>query len=103
MSKLPRGVARSNKKKMSSDVKNLDLKPTSPIRHKASLAEETQEELTERILKELEADERRRLSESQIKEALTGDPTVSASVPEPKRPFWRSVLRGIIREEPADT
>ena len=33
-----------------------------------------------RILKELEADERRRLSESQIKEALTGDPTVSASV-----------------------
>ena len=56
-----------------------------------------------RILKELEADERRRLSESQIKEALTGDPTVSASVPEPKRPFWRSVLSGIIREEPADT
>ena len=45
---------RSNKKKMSSDVKNLDMKPTSAIRHKSSLAEETQEELTERILKELE-------------------------------------------------
>ena len=56
-----------------------------------------------RILKELEADERRRLSEGQIKEALTGDPTVSASIPEPKQPFWRSVLSGIIREEPADT
>jgi len=52
-----------------------------------------------RILKELEADERRRLSESQIKEALTGDPKVSASVPEPKKPFWKSVLSGITREE----
>ena len=49
---------RSNKKKMSSDVKNLEMKPTSPIRHKASLAEETQEELTERILKELEEQNR---------------------------------------------
>ena len=55
-----------------------------------------------RILRELEADERRRLSEGQIKEALTGDPTVTASVPEPKQPFWRSVLSGIIREEPAE-
>lgn len=45
---------RSNKKKMSSEMKNLEMKPTSSIRHKISLAEETQEELTERILKELE-------------------------------------------------
>ena len=35
-------------------MKNLEKKPTSAIRHKISLAEETQEELTERILKELE-------------------------------------------------
>lgn len=35
-------------------MKNLEKKPTMSIRHKASLAEETQEELTERILKELE-------------------------------------------------
>lgn len=45
---------RSNKKKMSSEMKNLEMKPTASIRHKISLAEETQEELTERILKELE-------------------------------------------------
>ena len=45
---------RANKKKVSSEMKNLEKKPTSAIRHKISLAEETQEELTERILKELE-------------------------------------------------
>lgn len=45
---------RANKKKVSSELKNLEKKPTSAIRHKISLAEETQEELTERILKELE-------------------------------------------------
>ena len=45
---------RSNKKKMSSEMKNIDMKPTAAIRRKASLADETQEELTERILKELE-------------------------------------------------
>ena len=45
---------RANKKKVSSEMKNLDMKPTSAIRHKISLAEETQEELTERLLKELE-------------------------------------------------
>lgn len=45
---------RSNKKKMSSEMKTLDMKPTASIRRKSSLAEETQEELTERILKELE-------------------------------------------------
>ena len=56
--KVDEAEDRSNKKKMSSDVKNLDMKPTSPIRHKASLAEETQEELTERILKELEEQNR---------------------------------------------
>ena len=58
-----------------------------------------------RILKELEADERRRLSEGQIKEALTGDPSVSvpvtasASAAEPKTPFWKSILSGITRED----
>lgn len=52
--KVDESEDRANKKKMSSDVKNLDMKPTSALRHKASLAEETQEELTERILKELE-------------------------------------------------
>ena len=45
---------RSNKKKMSSEMKNLEMKPTASIRHKIALGEETQEELTERILKELE-------------------------------------------------
>lgn len=45
---------RANKKKMSSEMKNLEMKPTASIRRKSSLAEETQEELTERILKELE-------------------------------------------------
>ena len=44
----------ANKKKVSSELKNLEKKPTMAIRRKASLAEETQEELTERILKELE-------------------------------------------------
>ena len=73
----------------------------SPISRLAGKIGKKREE--NRILKELEADERRRLSEGQIKEALTGDPTVSASAPEPKQPFWRSVLSGIIREEPADT
>lgn len=73
----------------------------SPISRLAGKIGKKREE--NRILRELEADERRRLSESQIKEALTGDPAVSASAPEPKQPFWRSVLSGIIREEPADT
>ena len=41
---------RANKKKVTSEMKNLEK----AIRHKISLAEETQEELTERILKELE-------------------------------------------------
>ena len=45
---------RANKKKVTSEMKSLEKKPTSAIRHKISLAEETQEELTERILKELE-------------------------------------------------
>lgn len=43
-----------NQKKVSSELKQLEKKPTASIRHKHSLAEETQEELTERILKELE-------------------------------------------------
>ncbi|MBQ3429766.1 MAG: DNA translocase FtsK [Mogibacterium sp.] len=73
----------------------------SPISRLAGKIGKKREE--NRILKELEADERRRLSEGQIKEALTGDPMVSAAAPEPKQPFWRSVLSGIIREEPAES
>ena len=52
-----------------------------------------------RILKELEADERRRISEGQIKAAMSSDESIAAAAPEPKQPFWRSVLSGIIREE----
>ena len=55
-----------------------------------------------RILKELEADERRRLSESQIAEALTGEAAVTAAAPEPKKSFWKSVISGIMREETED-
>ena len=52
-----------------------------------------------RILKQLEEDERRRIPESQIQEVLSAD-TAAASVSEEKKPFWKSVLSGIIREEP---
>jgi hypothetical protein len=44
----------ANQKKVTSDVSKAEKKPTMAIRRKISLAEETQEELTERILKELE-------------------------------------------------
>ena len=54
-----------------------------------------------RIIKELEADERRRISESQIQTALASDASVSAAAPEPKKPFWKSVLSGIIRDDSA--
>jgi len=51
-----------------------------------------------RILKELEEDERRRLTDDQIKAAIAADPTISAAAEE-KKPFWKSVISGIIREE----
>ena len=51
---VPEDADRTNQKKVSSSDAKLERKPTMAIRHKLSLAEETQEELTERILKELE-------------------------------------------------
>ena len=45
-----------------------------------------------RILKELEADERRRLSESQINEALAAEPVVSSAAPEPKNSLFKSFM-----------
>ncbi len=54
-----------------------------------------------RILRELEEDEKRRLTDDQIKAAIAADPSISTSVEE-KKPFWKSVISGIIRdEEPA--
>jgi hypothetical protein len=46
-----------NTKKVGRDLKNVE-KPTSALRHKASLAEETPEELHERVLRELEEENR---------------------------------------------
>ena len=51
---VPEDADRANQKKVSSSESKSERKPTMAIRHKLSLAEETQEELTERILKELE-------------------------------------------------
>ena len=51
-----------------------------------------------RILKELENDEKRRLTDEQIKAAVEADPSISASAEESK-PFWKSILSGIVREE----
>ena len=56
-----------------------------------------------RILKELEEDEKRRLTDDQIKAAVAADPSISAAAEE-KKPFWKSIISGIIREEePSDT
>ena len=58
-----------------------------------------------KILKELEGDEKRRLTDDQIKAAVAADPSISASAEE-KKPFWKSIISGIIREEepaPAET
>ena len=50
-----------------------------------------------RILRELEEDERRKLSDEQIKEAIAADPSImSAPV---KKPFWKSIINGLIRED----
>ena len=54
-----------------------------------------------RILKELENDEKRRLTDEQIKAAMEADPSISASAEESK-PFWKSILSGIVREEERD-
>lgn len=55
-----------------------------------------------RILKELENDEKRRLSDEQIKAAIAADPSISAPVDDNK-PFWKSIISGIMREEePSD-
>ncbi|MBQ6500553.1 MAG: DNA translocase FtsK [Mogibacterium sp.] len=55
-----------------------------------------------RILKELEEDEKRRLTDDQIKAAVAADPSISATAEE-KKPFWKSIISGIMREdEPAE-
>ncbi len=51
-----------------------------------------------RILKELEEDEKRRLTDEQIKAAVAADPSISAAAEE-KKPFWKSIISGIIRED----
>lgn len=51
-----------------------------------------------RILRELENDEKRRLSDEQIKAAVASDPSISAS-PADKKPFWKSIISGIMRDE----
>ncbi|MBQ6440713.1 MAG: DNA translocase FtsK [Mogibacterium sp.] len=54
-----------------------------------------------RILKEIEEDEKRRLTDAQIKAAIAADPSISAEAEE-KKPFWKSIISGIIREEEPD-
>ena len=51
-----------------------------------------------RILKELEEDEKRRLTDDQIKAAIATEPSISAAAAE-KKPFWKSVISGIIRDD----
>ena len=53
------------------------------------------------ILKEIEADERRKLSDAEIRAAVASDPSISAPAEE-KKPFWKSILSGIVREEPEE-
>ena len=55
-----------------------------------------------RILREIEEDEKRRLTDDQIRAAVTADPSISSEVYE-KKPFWKSIISGIIREEEPDT
>jgi len=50
-----------------------------------------------RILKELEEDEKRRLTDDQIRAAVAADPSISA--PAEKKPFWKSIISGIMRDE----
>ena len=54
-----------------------------------------------RILKEIEEDEKRRLTDDQIKAAVAADPSITADV-EDKKPFWKSIFSGISREEEDD-
>ena len=73
----------------------------SPISRMAEKLSKKREE--KRILKELEADERLRTAEPQVSSAVASVPAVSAAVPAEKKPFWKSIISGIIREEPEDT
>ena len=75
------------------------LVANTPISRLASKMGRKREE--HRILKQLEEDERRRIPESQITETVPAE-TASVSVSAEKKPFWKSVLSGIIREEPAE-
>ena len=54
-----------------------------------------------RILREIEEDEKRRLTDAEIKAAIAADPSISAYAGEKKekKPFWKSIISGIIREE----
>ena len=54
-----------------------------------------------RILREIEEDEKRKLTDDQIKAAVAADPSISSEVEE-KKPFWKSIISGIIREEEPD-
>ena len=54
---------------------------------------------TNRILREIEEDEKRKLTDDQIKAAIAADPSISAAAPAEKKPFWKSIISGIIREE----
>lgn len=54
-----------------------------------------------RILRQLEEDERRRIPESQIQEAAASESVISSD-PAEKKPFWKSILSGIIREDTAE-
>ncbi|MBQ3370249.1 MAG: DNA translocase FtsK [Mogibacterium sp.] len=51
-----------------------------------------------RILREIEEDEKRRLTDDQIKAAIQADPSITAPAEE-KKPFWKSIISGIIRED----
>lgn len=51
-----------------------------------------------RIIKELEEDEKRRITDDEIRAAVAADPVISAAAAE-KKPFWKSVISGIMREE----
>jgi len=51
-----------------------------------------------RILRELENDEKRRLTDEQIKAAVASDPSISAPAAD-RKPFWKSIISGIMRDE----
>ncbi len=75
---------------------SLFMVANSPISRLAGKVSSNRE--TKRILRELEADEKRRLTDEQIRAAIAAEPSVSADAEE-RTPFWKSILSGIIREE----